>query len=47
MQLKYKQQSQIFLDRASALDLLFNEGPNSITVIRSNRKEAELLSTFD
>jgi hypothetical protein len=47
IQFKYKQQSQIFLDQASALDLLFNEGPNSITVIRSNRKEAELLSTFD
>ena len=47
IQLKYKQQLQIFLDQASALDLLFNEGPNSLSVIRSNRKEAELLSTFD
>ena len=47
IQLKYKQQSQIFLGQASVLDLLFNEGQNSISVIRSNRKEPILLSTFD
>ena len=39
---KYTQQNKIFLDKLSILDLLFNEGPNSLNIIRNSTNLSSL-----
>jgi hypothetical protein len=36
---QYKQRFPPFVPYASALDLLFNEGPRSLEIVRSGRRE--------
>ena len=38
---KYKQDFGKFLPYASIIDLIFNEGENSLTIIKSGRKKLE------
>lgn len=40
---KYSQISKIFLNQASIIDLLFNEGENSLNIIRASRKKDTIL----
>ena len=37
--IKYKQTSKIFIKELSILDLIFNEGPNSINIIKKGLKK--------
>jgi len=39
----YRQQWEPFLPHASTVDLLFNEGPRSLEIIRSGRRKSEVL----
>lgn len=42
---EYRQQFEPFIGYASTIDLLFNEGPNSLPTVRSGRRDARPLTS--